>query len=548
MMNKKILFSLLAFTGVSLFLHFFMWDKSPPCFSVDEAAYGYNAYSILKTGMDEFGRFFPLRLQSFGDFKLPMYSYLTIPFVLLFGLTEFSTRLPTYLAAAGLIWIMYFLIKELSENKRQALIGASLVSLSPWINTISRHAHEVIVATFFIMLGLLFLIKYVKKQTLFNAIVVLIALAVALYTYHIARLFVGLFSAALLYLFFFKHNQNPFKKTVFIIVALIIFLPFVVAEIKQPPSRLGSLLLTNNEGIDLKTNELKTEFRFSPFSTKPFVVFDEFLKRYFSYFSSDFLVQKGDAIARFGYSGEIHPITHVEFVLAIIGLFILFKKNKKVGIFILLLLLISPLPAALTWQEYALTRSFFLIVPLLIFVSYGVEFLLVSKYKSRILFVSFAIFFYLLYVAKSWDFFYFHYPKRAQVVRSWFCGYKELASFIKENYSSYNRFYITQEVGQPYIALLFYTQYSPSLYQKQISLSPKDEYGYTKINGFDKYVFDISSFDKQVEKNSVYVFSESEAKNRNIKYEDALHIKIRTEEMFWIYIPKKISNHNKTPT
>mgnify|MGYP001572116050 FL=1 len=78
-------------------------------------------------------------------------------------------------------------------------------------------------------------------------------------------------------------------------------------------------------------------------------------------------------------------------------------------------------------------------------------------------------------------------------------------------------------------------------------MGPKDEYGYTKVNSFDKYIFDISSFDKQVDKNAVYVFSESEAKNRNIKYEDATHIKVWTEEMFWIYIPKKISNHSKIP-
>ena len=442
---------------------------------------------------------------------------------------------------------MYFLIAELSGNKRQALIGAFFVTFSPWINTISRHAHEVVVATFFITLGLLFLVKYVKKQTLINAIATLIFLAIALYTYHIARLFVGLFSAVLLFKFFFMHKQNATKKIVLIVLSLCIFLPFIIAEIKQPPSRLGSLLLTNNEGIDLKTNELKTEFRYSLFSTKTFVIFDEFLKRYFSYFSSDFLVQKGDGIARFGFPGEIHPITHVEFILAIIGLFILFQKNKKVAFFVLFLALISPLPAAFTWQEYALTRAFYLIIPLLVLASYAAESLLRIKYKFKILFIGFIMVFYFLYIAKSWDFVYFHYPKRAEVVRSWFCGYKELTTFIKDNYNTYDRFYITQEVGQPYIAILFYTRYNPTLYQKQISMGPKDEYGYTKVNSFDKYIFDISSFDKQVDKNAVYVFSESEAKNRNIKYEDATHIKVWTEEMFWIYIPKKISNHSKIP-
>ena len=50
----------------------------------DEAALGYNAYSIIKTGMDEFGKFLPLIFKSFGDYKPGLYVYLAIPFVKLF--------------------------------------------------------------------------------------------------------------------------------------------------------------------------------------------------------------------------------------------------------------------------------------------------------------------------------------------------------------------------------------------------------------------------------------------------------------------------------
>lgn len=546
-MPNKSLIILAVLTALSLLIHLFMWNKSPPCLSVDEAAYGYNAYSILKTARDEFGKLLPLRLQSFGDFKLPMYSYITIPFVMALGLNEFSTRLPAYLAAMGLILVMYVLIKKMFNNENQAIISAGMVTLSPWINTISRHAHEVVVATFFITLGIYFFICYAKRRVFRDAIFSIILFGIALYTYHIARLFVGIFTVALFYITFFQFKESSVKKIFLTMGTLLIFLPFIFAEIAQPPSRIGNLLLTKNEGINLRAKELTTEFRYSLFSTKLFVTFDEFFKRYTDYFSPYFLVQKGDATLRFGFPDSIHPITHVEYVLAVIGLFILFRKNKRIALFLLFLTLISPLPAALTWQEYALTRAFFLIIPLLILIGYAVQQIVDSSSKYKLFILGICLLMYGVYTAMSWDFFYFHYPKRGAVVRSWFCGYKEVASFVKNNYSKYDRFYITQEIGQPYIALLFYLRYNPAMYQKQVSLLPPDGYGYTKISNFDKFIFNIDSFEKRKKENAVYIFSESEAKNRNIKPDDALRIKIWTEDMFWIYTPKSISNHSKTP-
>ena len=69
----------------------------PPHLTPDEAALGYNAYSILKTGRDEHGAFLPIVFKSFGDYKPGLYVYLTVPFVGLMGLNEFSVRFPSAL-------------------------------------------------------------------------------------------------------------------------------------------------------------------------------------------------------------------------------------------------------------------------------------------------------------------------------------------------------------------------------------------------------------------------------------------------------------------
>ena len=80
-------------------LRFWQLGNVPPSPDWDEAALGYNAYSIMLTGKDEYGISFPLRLKSFGDYKMPLYSYLSIPFIATFGLSESSTRMLNTLIA-----------------------------------------------------------------------------------------------------------------------------------------------------------------------------------------------------------------------------------------------------------------------------------------------------------------------------------------------------------------------------------------------------------------------------------------------------------------
>ena len=63
-------------------------------FNADEVNQGYTAYSILKTGRDEWGKFLPLAPRSYGDYRAPLYTYLTIPSIAVLGLNEFAVRLP----------------------------------------------------------------------------------------------------------------------------------------------------------------------------------------------------------------------------------------------------------------------------------------------------------------------------------------------------------------------------------------------------------------------------------------------------------------------
>src|SRR3990167_6642454 len=134
-------------------------DVVPPGFNADEAALGYNAYSLIKTGKDEWGASFPLVFKSFSDYKPGLYVYLAIPFVALFGLNELSVRLPSILLGSFSIILIYFLAKELFKKETAAQASAFLLSISPWHLHFSRGAWEANVATFFILLGVYAFVK-----------------------------------------------------------------------------------------------------------------------------------------------------------------------------------------------------------------------------------------------------------------------------------------------------------------------------------------------------------------------------------------------------
>ena len=74
---------------IGFILRVFMLDKIPQGFNWDEASVSYNAYSLSETGKDEFGKSWPLIIESFGDYKTGIYSILLAPIIKIFNFSPF---------------------------------------------------------------------------------------------------------------------------------------------------------------------------------------------------------------------------------------------------------------------------------------------------------------------------------------------------------------------------------------------------------------------------------------------------------------------------
>lgn len=526
MSKKFVFFSIFSFMLISLILNVVGMNKVPPCLNADEAAYGYNSYSLLKTGRDEYGAFLPLRLKSFEDYKLPVYSYLSIPFIAVFGLNEFSTRLLNIFVSIAFVLLIYLVIKEIFKNEKIALLGAFLVSVSSWIHIMSRQAQEGVICAFFILLATYFLVK--NKLILANA-----AIFLATFSYHFGRIFLFAFILyEIIYLIKNRKKASSFWLTIISII-FIVAIPLLIDK-RYGVNRVANLAFYKNAGFTLRLKEYQVEHNLKVFHNEATEAIRDITNRYMEQLSPEFFLISGDKTWRFGYY-NLGVITLAEYLFIFIGLYYLFKNKAPFRFLIVYLFFVSPLGNALTWQEYSLIRTYFMIFPIAIIISYGLYNFFREIRNSRL-----KLFFFIVIAGSfsfsllnNWDVYLFHYPKRIEIIRAWQCGYKELINYTNQNYDKYNNFVITDRLGQPYIFFLFYQKYDPAKYQQQAKISAPDKYGFGQIDKFDKYYFKFR-FDPLARK-TVYVGYPEEFKGLPIDEKKIKKIQIRSEEIFWIY-------------
>ncbi|MFH2062162.1 MAG: phospholipid carrier-dependent glycosyltransferase, partial [Candidatus Beckwithbacteria bacterium] len=138
---------------LALLVRFIGIQSLPPALNRDEAAIGYNAYSILKTARDEHGQFLPLAFKSIGDYKMPLYIYATTIPVKIIGLNNFSIRFWSALAGSISTLALYFIVINLTKKRNLATIAAALLALNPWAIFYSRIGFEANLSLAFFLSG-----------------------------------------------------------------------------------------------------------------------------------------------------------------------------------------------------------------------------------------------------------------------------------------------------------------------------------------------------------------------------------------------------------
>jgi 4-amino-4-deoxy-L-arabinose transferase-like glycosyltransferase len=213
-------------------LRFWNLGKTPLSPDWDEVALGYNAYSIMQTGRDEYGKFLPIVLRSFEDYKPALYAYLIIPFIKVFGLTIFAVRLPSAILGVATVGAVYYLVRELFRRSSPvnadsiALLSSFLLAISPWHIQFSRVAFETNVGLACNVLMILFLLKGLQKYGYLYLSVVFAALSI--YTYQSEKVFTPLLFLTFIFIYWPHVKKIAYRKVLLVLfIGLILTAPML---------------------------------------------------------------------------------------------------------------------------------------------------------------------------------------------------------------------------------------------------------------------------------------------------------------------------------
>ncbi|HUV71846.1 MAG TPA: glycosyltransferase family 39 protein [Clostridia bacterium] len=476
-MNKNLFekFILVLVFSLALFLRVYKISSFPAGPNMDEVSQGYTAYSILKTGRDEWGQFLPLSPRAFGDYRAPLYTYLIIPSIALFGLNEWAIRFPAALVGSLAVLVLFFLTKKLIGNQSVSLGAAFLLAISPWHISLSRGAFEASLHVFLFPLGFLLFLKGLKnlRCLLLSGTV----LGLNLFSYYASRFFTPL--AVVVLILFYRKEFLKEKKNLFFIVVFGFFVLFSgLALVWGGKTRVIDTSLTkptdNWAGVAVRQYEAAWN-GFSPaaeklFNNKLSFIAVNFYKQYLDYFSPSFLFSRGPAEATYGMIPGRGVLYLFELPLILFAFYGLVKnvKNKepKVGLLILTLLLIAPLSAALAKGERAANRA----VPMLpfwpmlsAFGAVGLWEYLKKSVPKKLLLASFIIISALSLAFFLEDYFY-HAPTLNAPNMSY--GWRQISLLLEGKSKDCRKVVVSRHLSEPQIAIAYFLKLDPYLVQQ----------------------------------------------------------------------------------
>ncbi len=473
----------------------------------DEASFLLNAYSLVHTQRDEDGNKLPIWFGSLIDSKPALYSYLQAPFVAAFGPTTTASRIPAAVLGGISILLVYWVL-QLLLPKNHAAIVSLLLLVSPWHIIVSRSTQEVILAFVFSLLaiGAYLNILQKKERRILWGVVFILANAVAMYSYHSAKVFLPLLFVgwSFIDLFVFPQKKSPTQKSestvpgklihAYLTGAIFLTAVVITFAFSQSLERFKSIGFLHEQGPQLIMEEqIRTATGASPilvmrvFYNKIVAYGLQVLDTYTQHYTINFLFLTGGEPTR--YAVPFHGLFyHIEVLLLPLGIFLGLHslKNRRHMVYMLWWFIVAPVPAALTALEIpSMIRAFPLLIPALVFI---VQAMLWIWSKREFVFAKIVIIG--IIGAYAWGFAYYAHQIVVQQPRyhPWNRNIAEtrLAEWLVENQAQYDRVHISAVRDIYMYLVLSDTSLLPAL-QNSNQTRMKEDFA------FDKYVFRESS-------------------------------------------------------
>lgn len=394
-----------------------------PSVYVDEAVTGYNAYSILKTGKDEYGKLLPIYFRYFNAYSPGLYTYSIIPLVRIFGLNAFSVRLLSVLSGVFSVYIFYLLVNIFLKSEKKSLVSAAFYSILPWTLFNIRLGYEVMYAATIFNTGAYLLFKKIPKISDLG----LLLISLSTYASHNQRYLAPLFIFG-----YFLIIKKPKIKTLLILLI----------------SQIPNLILVFTPAFWVKN---------SVFSLK------HILLQLITYISPKTLFFELPDIDLQHQIPKISILYWWMIIPMLIGLKKLSPKKSKEHLLLIFWALVSLIPASLTGEFISIQRILPLLFPAAIIISLGL-----SQINQIILFLLFP--YSLTLLIRSY---FILLP--SEFALAWNHGYRELSEFSLIHSDKQILVDNSRNIRN-YILPLYYQKYDPHTYQQNLGDSISKNY------------------------------------------------------------------------
>ena len=518
---------LILIIGIAIFLRIYSLGKVPSSPDWDEVALGYNAYSILETGRDEYGKFIPVVLRSFDDYKPALYAYLIIPFIKIFGLSVVAVRMPAIIFGVITVITIFFIMKELFKkpikiekftisNNFISLFTALLVAFSPWHIQFSRIAFEAGVGLSINLIAILFFLKGLRNKY-FLALSFVFG-AISIYVYQSEKVYVPLLFSILI-IVFWKSIQKISKKWILLsfCLALLVSAPMIFYILTNPNAlsraKGVSVFTDTTKLLASNTDKMKRNIENGDI---PGQVIDNrridyvkaFTSGYLSHFQPNWLFYQGDVARHHApFMGNLYLFT-LPFILLGIYVLLFSDADRKTKYFIILYGLIAPIPASITIDVPHAVRTINFIPVFDVLAALGILFFVYFCLSKKLYIKVPLIAAFLLIVILNVSYYLNQYFVQQNYYNSeyWQYGWEDAVLYTKEEAKKFDHVVVTNEspLDQSYMFFLFYTKYDP---HKYLSSGGTKGGGFNmQHTAFDKYTFRPINWDEdKLQKNTLFI-------------------------------------------
>lgn len=486
MLKKFLLHPLLWIFLLALVLRFCQLSTLPAGFHVDEVKIGWNAYSLWLTGRDDWWHAFPLHYDTFGDQRPTGIFYASVPALAVFGLTQFAVRFTPALFGSLAVIGLFFFVLALIGRRRIALLSALLLAVSPWHITLSRASSEGIIAVTLVIFGLTYLIRLLNSPRLSDFLLSLTLLSTAFFFYHTSRLLVPVFVFILICSRFFSVKKiRPLLPALLIFIfTSLLTLGFALSPVAR--GRLSQVSVFTDQDIKVELDRLPFEegqnrvLLARTLHNKVVLYAARFVTEYSSYFGGKFFLAPWEAKPARYQTVDRGLLLYIEFVLVALGLIYAAKHLRLRSPFLplLLLLLVSPLPAAVTVEDAPnLHRALFMSPFLSVLAGLGLYFAARLK-KSLLPAVLLLLCVDLFHYAHMYT---VHNPVRDSLTLQRNVGAAELITALSALSGQYQKIYLTNRPDNLYPWYAFLTRQDPRNFNPPLAADKSRDWTFGRL-------------------------------------------------------------------